>query len=115
MRRLFPNGASVSSRPYYALSEVFTVGGTANSAPVFTDSATPRPAACPRTPGAFTDVGALVAATDADTATIGELLTYSLGGTDAASFRHWLDQRADPDQGRGVLRPRDQVPLLRGR
>ena len=65
--------------PYYALSEVFTVGG---SVPVFTDS-DPAARSVPENSRAFTNVGALVAATDAD---IGDTLTYSLGGTDAASF-----------------------------
>ena len=78
----FQSGAVTTpgnSLPYYALSAVFTVGG---SVPVFTD---PDPAArsVPENSRAFTNVGALVAATDAD---IGDTLTYSLGGTDAASF-----------------------------
>ncbi|WP_420622309.1 fibronectin type III domain-containing protein [Candidatus Poriferisodalis sp.] len=64
---------------YYALSEVFTVGG---SSPVFTDS-DPASRSVAENSRAFTNVGALVAATDAD---IGDTLTYSLGGTDAASF-----------------------------
>ena len=68
-----------TGRPYYALSEVFTVGG---SVPVFTDS-DPAARSVPENSRAFTNVGALVAATDAD---IGDTLTYSLGGTDAASF-----------------------------
>ena len=64
---------------YYALSEVFTVGG---SVPVFTDS-DPAARSVAENSTAFTNVGALVAATDAD---IGDTLTYTLGGTDAASF-----------------------------
>ena len=68
-----------SNHRYYALSEVFTVGG---SVPVFSDS-DPAARSVPENSSAFTNVGALVAATDAD---IGDSLTYTLGGTDAASF-----------------------------
>ena len=71
--------------PYYALSEVFTVGTAANNVPVFTETA-PAARSVAENTGSGVDVGAPVAATDADTATTGELLTYSLGGTDAASF-----------------------------
>ncbi|WP_420445741.1 fibronectin type III domain-containing protein [Candidatus Poriferisodalis sp.] len=71
--------SSNSNYRYYALSEVFTVGG---SVPVFIDS-DPASRSVPENSHAFTNVGALVAATDAD---FGDTLTYSLGGTDAASF-----------------------------
>ena len=73
------------NRAYYALSEVFTVGTVNNNVPVFADTA-PAARSIAENPGSGVDVGAPVAATDADTATTGELLTYSLGGTDAASF-----------------------------
>ena len=52
------------------------------SVPVFTDS-DPASRSVPENSRALTNVGALVAATDAD---FGDTLTYSLGGTDAASF-----------------------------
>ena len=71
--------------PYYALSEVFGVGTANNNVPVFSDTA-PASRSIAENTGPGADVGAPVAATDADTATTGELLTYSLGGTDAASF-----------------------------
>ncbi len=70
---------SSTQQRYYALSEVFTVGG---STPVFSDS-DPAARSVPENSREFTNVGALVAATDAD---IGDSLTYTLGGTDAASF-----------------------------
>ena len=56
--------------------------GTNNTAPVFTDGTTTTRSVAERTaPG--TNIGSVVAATDADNDT----LTYSLGGTDAAVFR----------------------------
>ncbi|WP_419551429.1 fibronectin type III domain-containing protein [Candidatus Poriferisodalis sp.] len=70
------------SRPYYALSEVFTVGSTANSAPVFADTA-PAARSVAENPGAGADVGAPVAASDADA---DDTVRYSLRGTDARSF-----------------------------
>ena len=78
--------ARTSNRGVYALSGVFAVGTQA--VVVQTPcrcSATPRPqsGAWPRTPNAGEDVGAAVAATDENT---DDRLTYSLGGTDAASF-----------------------------
>ena len=80
-------GLSLTTRnlAYYALSEVFAVGTADNSAPVFSDTA-PASRSIAENTGAGTNVGAPVAASDADTATTGELLTYSLGGSDASSF-----------------------------
>ena len=71
-----------SSRPFYALSGVFEVAAATNTAPVFDDVA-PAARSVPENSPAATDVGAPVAATDDDS---GDTLTYSLGGTDAASF-----------------------------
>ena len=67
--------------PYYALSQVFTVGSTANSAPVFTET-DPAARSIAENPGSGAGVGAPVAATDVD----GDTLVYSLSGTDAGSF-----------------------------
>ena len=61
---------------------MFTVGSTANSAPVFTDTA-PAARSIAENPGSGANIGAPVAATDVDT---GDTLRYSLGGTDASSF-----------------------------
>ncbi|WP_419554242.1 fibronectin type III domain-containing protein [Candidatus Poriferisodalis sp.] len=77
--------ANLRNLPYYALSEVLGVGTASNNVPVFSDTA-PVTLSIAENPGAGVDVGAPVAASDADTATTGELVTYSLGGTDAASF-----------------------------
>ena len=55
--------------------------GTANNAPVFNPAAVSRAVA--ENTAAGQNVGAAVTATDADT---GDTLTYTLGGTDAASF-----------------------------
>ena len=73
---------SLRLQPYYALSEVFTVGAANNSAPVFTDTA-PAGRSIAENTGAGVAVGAPVAATDTDT---GATLTYSLLGADAGSF-----------------------------
>ena len=73
------------SKGVYALSGVFTVGApvvVANSAPAFTDTA-PAARSVAENTAAGQDVGAAVAAIDVNTA---DTLTYSLGGTDAASF-----------------------------
>ncbi len=56
-------------------------GGTSNNAPVFTDG-TNTTRSVSEDAAIGVDIGAAVAATDADRHT----LTYSLGGTDAASF-----------------------------
>ena len=72
-------------RPFYALSAVFRVGsGTidSNSPPVFRDTA-PAARSVAENTGAGENVGAAVRATDAN---VGDTLTYSVGGTDAASF-----------------------------
>ena len=70
---------------YYALSGVFAIGSQAaavNALPVFTDTA-PVTRSVAENTDAGENVGTPVAATDTDT---GDMLTYSLGGTDAASF-----------------------------
>ncbi len=54
---------------------------TANSAPTFPGTTATR--SVPENTAAGTDIGAAVAATDADA---GDTLTYTLGGTDSASF-----------------------------
>ena len=53
-----------------------------NTAPVFTDGTTTTRTVAENT-AANTNIGTAIAATDADT---GDTLTYTLGGTDAASF-----------------------------
>ncbi|WP_423916327.1 fibronectin type III domain-containing protein [Candidatus Poriferisodalis sp.] len=68
-----------SNHRYYALSGVFTVGG---SVPVFTDS-DPAARSVAENPGGGANVGAAVAASDADA---GDTVRYSLGGADAGSF-----------------------------
>ena len=64
---------------YYALSQVFTVG---DSTPVFTDT-DPATRSVAENSSSATNIGAPVAATDADTS---DTLVYSLTGTDASSF-----------------------------
>ena len=59
-----------------------TGAAVVNNAPVFTDGASTTRSVAENT-AAGMDVGAAVAATDADS---GDTLTYALGGTDAASF-----------------------------
>ena len=66
-----------------------------NNAPVFTDGDDTTRAVAENT-AAGTNIGAAVAATDADT---GDTLTYHLGGTDAASFGIVRNIRAAPNQG----------------
>ncbi len=58
------------------------VAETANNAPVFTDGTSTTRIVAENT-AANTNIGAAIAATDADT---GDTLTYTLGGTDVASF-----------------------------
>ena len=69
----------VNTLPYYALSQVFTVG---TNAPVFTDTA-PVSRSVAENTTAVTNIGTPVAAEDLDTA---DTLTYRLTGTDASSF-----------------------------
>ena len=59
-----------------------TAAQTVNTAPTFTDGTSTNRTIAENT-AANTNIGAAVAATDADT---GDTLTYTLGGTDAASF-----------------------------
>ena len=69
----------------YALSGLFVVGSQAavvNAVPVFSDTP-PVTRSVPENTAAGENVGTPVAATDTDTS---DSLTYSLGGTDAASF-----------------------------
>ena len=75
--------AGTQSRPFYALSPVFAVGSqvvATNSAPTFANPTEARSVA--ENSAASTNVGAVVTATDADN----DPLTYTLEGTDAASF-----------------------------
>ena len=75
--------AGTPSRPFYALSSVFAVGSqvvATNSAPTFANPTEARSVA--ENSAASTNVGAVVTATDADN----DPLTYTLEGTDAASF-----------------------------
>ena len=73
--------ANANFRPLYGLSAVFRVAGTApNTPPKFPDSSPPR--VVPENSPPDTNVGDPVTATDADDDT----LTYTLEGTDAASF-----------------------------
>ena len=66
----------------WSASGTGSTGSPTNNAPAFTDgNATARSVAENTATG--TDIGAAVAATDADS---GDTLTYSLGGTDASSF-----------------------------
>ena len=71
--------APVNTLPYYALSQVFTVG---TNAPVFTDTA-PVSRSVAENTTAVTNIGTPVAAEDLDTT---DTLTYRLTGTDASSF-----------------------------
>ena len=63
------------------VEEVVEVAPHPNNAPVFTDGSTTIRTILENTPSGV-NIGAAVTATDAD----GDTLTYSLGGTDAASF-----------------------------
>ena len=75
--------AKNSLSPLYGLSEVFQIASVAamNSAPTFANNMEPRSVA--ENTGAGESVGAVVAASDTD---VGDTLTYSLEGTDAAEF-----------------------------
>ena len=76
--------ALTDNKAVYALSGVFVVDAPAgtNSAPVFTDTP-PVTRSVAENSAVGTNVGTPVAATDTNTS---DTLTYSLGGTDAASF-----------------------------
>ena len=71
-----------SLKPFDAPSGPGGVSLQPNNAPTFTEGDTATRSVAENT-AAGTDIGAAVAATDADS---GDTLTYSLGGTDAASF-----------------------------
>ncbi len=71
--------APANTFPYYALSQVFTVG---TNAPVFTDTA-PVSRSVAENTTAVTNIGTPLAAEDLDT---GDTLTYRLTGTDASYF-----------------------------
>ena len=76
------NTGNATLRPLYALSQVFLVGeARATAAPAFSADSATRDVA--ENSPAGTDVGDRVIATDTDT---GDALTYTLEGTDAASF-----------------------------
>ena len=79
-----------NNRPMYGLSAVFEVGAAVvtNSAPTFGASTAARSVA--ENTAAGQNVGAVLTATDSD----GDTLTYTLEGTDAASFD--LVTTADP-------------------
>ena len=70
------------TRPLYGLSELFAVAAAVvpNNAPTFPSSTANRSVA--ENTAAGQDVGAVLTATDSD----GDTLTYTLEGTDAASF-----------------------------
>ena len=80
--------------------------GGDNAAPAFASDTAARSFA--ENTAAGTDIGAALTATDADA---GAILTYTLGGTDAASFDIVSDQRAAPHEGGRHLRLRDEEPL----
>ena len=75
------NRTSSTTLRIVALSPVFQVAASTNTAPVFADDTPDRELA--ENTAAGVDVGAPVTATDADAT---DTLTYTLGGTDAASF-----------------------------
>ncbi len=77
------SAANDSEYPLYGLSEVFQIASAAamNSAPTFANNMESRSVA--ENTGAGESVGAVVAASDTD---VGDTLTYSLEGTDAAEF-----------------------------
>ena len=78
------------TRPMYGLSELFAVAAAvvANNAPTFPSSTAARSVAENTAEGQ--DIGGVLTATDSD----GDTLTYTLEGTDAASFA--LVTTADP-------------------
>ena len=78
LRRLIAAIAGIENHPGLTLDIVVP----ANNAPVFTDGSSTTRAVAENT-ASGQNIGAAVAATDADS---GDPLTYSLGGTDAASF-----------------------------
>ncbi len=65
----------------WKIEQIGTDPGTTNTAPVFTDGTSTTRSVAENT-AANTNIGTAIAATDADNDT----LTYTLGGTDAASF-----------------------------
>ena len=90
-----PLGSTMSafasgSRPFYGLSELFQVAAAVapNTAPTFPSTTANRSVA--ENTAAGQNVGAVLTATDSD----GDTLTYTLEGTDAASFD--LVTTADP-------------------
>ena len=107
--------ASSQTRPFYGLSELFAVAAAvvANNAPTFPSSTAARSVA--ENTAAGQDVGGVLTATDSD----GDPLTYTLEGTDAASFDivTTTDRRIrpDPHQDGRDLQPRGQVHLHRRR
>ena len=65
----------------WEIEKIGTASGTTNTAPVFTDGVSTTRSVAENT-AANTNIGTAITATDADNDT----LTYTLGGTDAASF-----------------------------
>ena len=78
--RFFRNNSWGSGNLSFLIALVGSAASGANSAPVFADDSTTRSVA--ENTAAGQDVGAVVTATDTD----GDTLTYTLEGTDAASF-----------------------------
>ena len=72
--------ADTNSRPMYGLSQVFEVAASTNSPPTFSSTTAAR--SVDENTAAGQNVGAVLTATDSD----GDTLTYTLEGTDAASF-----------------------------
>ena len=103
------------TRPLYGLSELFAVAAAVvpNNAPTFPSSTAARSVA--ENTAAGQNVGGVLTATDSD----GDTLTYTLEGTDAASFAlvTTTDRRIrpDPHQDGRDLQPRGQVHLHRRR
>ncbi len=81
VRVSFTDGAGFEQTVYSARTGIVTDAAVTNAAPVFTDGASTARSVAENT-AASSNVGSAVTATDAD----GDTLTYSLGGTDAASF-----------------------------
>ena len=74
------NAGISSTRPMYGLSQVFEVAASTNAAPTFSSTTAAR--SVDENTAAGQNVGSVLTATDSD----GDTLTYTLEGTDAASF-----------------------------
>ena len=71
---------NTSTRPMYGLSQVFEVAASTNNAPTFSSTTAAR--SVDENTAAGQNVGGVLTATDSD----GDTLTYTLEGTDMASF-----------------------------